>query len=365
MNYHCKTDRLIEVLICDIEAARFDGEEFLPSEKRLADLYHVSRNTIRRVLENLIADGTLIRDENHRIRIKNKKQPDGDFEKISILWAYAAYPDPMVFKVTAGIHHYVTEQQLDLQIVTSQESHEAVLETLNNAENLGVKGILLLNFLHENYTRCINALLDKGLSVVTIGPAGESRASSCCGDCNGADIALEYLIEKYDRPVYIMSAPCDEKYLGWQGRYLAWCRAMQNAGFGEEIEKYTCTVLSGDAPKYWPMEQKLFRATYQFTPHLDKMKFPASVFCFNDYLARRLYLAAEERGLVVGKDLMILGFDDLPFAARLNPPLSTIRVDSGMLGYTAARLLHQSILKGFSVPVHLKIPSEFIKRSSF
>ena len=364
MVYYCKTDRLEEIFICDIEADRFSREEYLPSELRLAGMYHVSRNTIRRLLERLLADGILVRDENRRIRIRKQKKSVGS-GKMSLAWAYAAYPDPMISKVTAGIHRYVREQQLELQIFSSHENHEAMLNALREAKHLGVDGVLLLNFINDKYTDCIDHLLDNGVSVVTVGPAGESRASSCCGDSNGVETALACLIEKYQRPVYLMSAPSDVKYLNWQGRYLAWCSAMHNAGFGDELEKYNCTVLCGDAPQYWSMEQKLFRAPYQFTPHLEKMKFPASVFCFNDYLARRLYLAAEEHGLVVGRDLMILSFDDLPFAARLDPPLSTIKVDSELLGYTAARLLHQSILKKFQEPVHLKIPSEFIQRNSF
>lgn len=365
MNYHCKTDRLTEIFLCDLEASRFDGEEYLPSELRLCEMYQVSRNTLRRMLARLIADGMLTRDDSRRIPVPRRMKKTGNSPCISIIWAYAAYPDPMISLLTAGIQRYCREEQLDLQMITSQESHESVLCALQGAGGLGANGVLLLNFLHDNYTQCINSLLDEGIPVVTIGSAGESKASSCCGDCNGADIAIAQLIEKYDRPVYLMSSPHDDKYLLQQGRYWAWRRAMDNAGFGDLLEKYTCKVISGDDPKYWPMEQKLFRATYQFAPHFDKMEFPASVFCFDAYLARRLYLAAEERGLVIGRDLMVLCFDDLPFVRRLNPPLSAIHVDSELLGYRAAKLLHQSVLQRFPEPVHIKVPSEFIERNSF
>ena len=94
------------------------------------------------------------------------------------------------------------------------------------------------------------------------------------------------------------------------------------------------------------------------------MKLPASVFCAGDYIAHRLYLAAREAGLQIGRDLAVIGFDDLPFARRLSPPLSTIRVDTRRLGYLAAQLLHRSATEGFTSPVHLKVPAEFIERES-
>jgi DNA-binding LacI/PurR family transcriptional regulator len=41
------------------------------------------------------------------------------------------------------------------------------------------------------------------------------------------------------------------------------------------------------------------------------------------------------RGLKIPRDLSIIGFDDLDFAAHLDPPLSTVEVPSWDLGRTA------------------------------
>ena len=368
MNYHSKTNRLTEVFICDLAADRFNGEEYLPSEQRLAEQYRASRNTIRRMLDALISDGTLLRDENRRVRINPLQvlhTTAPDYRKLTFAWAYAAYPDPMISNVTAGIQDYTTEQRLNLQFVTSQESHESVLDALAHASGLGLDGVLLLSYPQERYDTVADQLLDSGIPVVTVGPAGQSRASSLTGDdFGGVFTALSQLIEKYDRPVYFIAAPASPGDLEHNDRYLAYIQAMKNAGFEELISDHTCLICNGDAPKYWPMDQKLFRAAYQFTPHLNRMKLPASVFCAGDYIAHRLYLAAREAGLQIGRDLAVIGFDDLPFARRLSPPLSTIRVDTRRLGYLAAQLLHRSATEGFTSPVHLKVPAEFIERES-
>ena len=211
----------------------------------------------------------------------------------------------------------------------------------------------------------IDRLLDSGIPVVTVGPAGKSRAGSLSGDdFGGVFAAISRLIEKYDRPVWFVSAPAVPADLENDERFLAYTLAMRNAGFGDRVEEYNCMVLCGDAPKYWPLPQKLFRAPYQFSPFLARMQFPASVFCCDDYVANRLYLAAHEAGLKVGQDLAVIGFGDLPFAKRLDPPLATVRVDSRSLGYQAARLLHRSVADRLGTSVRLKIPAEFIERKS-
>lgn len=105
MNYHSKTNRLTEIFICDLAAERFGAEAYLPSEQRLAEQYQASRNTIRRMLDTLISDGTLLRDENRRVRV-NPAQPQKnaapDRQQLNFAWAYAAYLDPMVSEVSSG-----------------------------------------------------------------------------------------------------------------------------------------------------------------------------------------------------------------------------------------------------------------------
>ena len=368
MNYHSKTNRLTEIFICDLAAERFGAEAYLPSEQRLAEQYQASRNTIRRMLDTLISDGTLLRDENRRVRV-NPAQPQKnaapDRQQLNFAWAYAAYPDPMVSEVSSGIQDYMREKQLNLQLIASHESHETVLNALGHAPQLGFDGVLVLNYRQERYDSTIDRLLDSGIPVVTVGPAGKSRAGSLSGDdFGGVFAAISRLIEKYDRPVWFVSAPAVPADLENDERFLAYTLAMRNAGFGDRVEEYNCMVLCGDAPKYWPLPQKLFRAPYQFSPFLARMQFPASVFCCDDYVANRLCLAAHEAGLKVGQDLAVIGFGALPFAKRLDPPLATVRVDSRSLGYQAARLLHRSVADRFGTSVRLKIPAEFIERKS-
>jgi LacI family transcriptional regulator len=58
---------------------------------------------------------------------------------------------------------------------------------------------------------------------------------------------------------------------------------------------------------------------------LEEKAFPTAIIC-NDYNAEGVYAAIGQKGLSVGKDISVLGFDDIALAARLSPELSTIRI---------------------------------------
>jgi LacI family transcriptional regulator len=61
--------------------------------------------------------------------------------------------------------------------------------------------------------------------------------------------------------------------------------------------------------------------------------------CYNDIVALGALAALGERGLAVGKDFAILGFDGIRDTAHSNPPLSTVDVRPGLLGEAAAELM--------------------------
>jgi LacI family transcriptional regulator len=66
---------------------------------------------------------------------------------------------------------------------------------------------------------------------------------------------------------------------------------------------------------------------------------PTAVVCVNDVLALGVLRGLNRRGLRVPQDISVVGYDDVPFAAALSPPLSTVQQWPYRLGETAARLM--------------------------
>jgi DNA-binding LacI/PurR family transcriptional regulator len=63
------------------------------------------------------------------------------------------------------------------------------------------------------------------------------------------------------------------------------------------------------------------------------------VFTSNDQMALGVMHAFVEAGLRVPADVSVIGFDDIPEAAHLWPPLTTVRQDFDEIGRRAMRLL--------------------------
>ncbi|RYJ05449.1 MAG: LacI family DNA-binding transcriptional regulator [Actinomycetales bacterium] len=88
-----------------------------------------------------------------------------------------------------------------------------------------------------------------------------------------------------------------------------------------------------------------------------------AVFLANDQMSVGLLRAVHEAGLVVPRDLSVVGFDDSPESEFLTPPLTTVRQNFHEVGRRAIAVLDAAI-KGTSDDVPRIIEPEIILRSS-
>ena len=66
---------------------------------------------------------------------------------------------------------------------------------------------------------------------------------------------------------------------------------------------------------------------------------PDSVVCFNDMLAVGVYQALEEAGLMPGKDIGVVGYDNTHISAELPVRLTTVRFPSYEIGKKPPRFI--------------------------
>ncbi len=87
-----------------------------------------------------------------------------------------------------------------------------------------------------------------------------------------------------------------------------------------------------------------------------------AILCASDLIASGVIVELTKRGLRVPEDISVIGFDDLPLATQLPPPLTTVRQDRTDLGKSAFLLLDGLIHK-VSVSKML-LRAKFIERNS-
>ena len=90
---------------------------------------------------------------------------------------------------------------------------------------------------------------------------------------------------------------------------------------------------------------------------------PTAIFASNDVIARDTYLNLAILGLRIPQDVAIVGFDDLPSAARMNPPLTTVHQPFETEARIAVQFLSERI-KNISHMPHKMLSSELIVRES-
>ena len=67
----------------------------------------------------------------------------------------------------------------------------------------------------------------------------------------------------------------------------------------------------------------------------------SAIFCASDLTALGAIRALGEAGLRVPEDVSVVGFDDIPSAAFVNPPLTTVRQDTAAAG----KILVETLLR--------------------
>ena len=86
--------------------------------------------------------------------------------------------------------------------------------------------------------------------------------------------------------------------------------------------------------------------------------------CFNDAVAIGLMRALAARGVAVGADFSLVGFDDIDEARHTFPTLTSVAVNARSLGARAAQLLMRQIASGDFEPETVLTPTTLMIRAS-
>lgn len=90
---------------------------------------------------------------------------------------------------------------------------------------------------------------------------------------------------------------------------------------------------------------------------------PQAFFAVNDFLAIGLMGAARDKGLQPGKDIAVVGFNDIPLANELIVPLTSVRLQMAQMGRHAVELLLKRI-KGEAAESIILAPQLQVRASS-
>ncbi len=91
---------------------------------------------------------------------------------------------------------------------------------------------------------------------------------------------------------------------------------------------------------------------------------PTAVFVANNLMTLGAYRALHEAGIRIPGDVALVGFDDIPWATSLNPPLTAVSQPAQEIGATAADLLLNRIAQPARAVRHVILETTLVVRAS-
>ena len=305
--------------------------------KQVAELAEVSTTTVSYVLNGTgtVTEGTRQRVLNAALRLNYRPSHAARSMRgrsYTLGLTLPAQPgrlaDPALAELLAGLSDAAALRGYYLLIATVGDQSEAEL-CLNLAGTGRVDGLLLLDLQVEDERA--KALAEAGIPHVCAGPApsgGRSPYVVVDGRA-GALIAMRHLLGLGHRRIGLIQLPSE--LAESEPRYLGYLDALAEAGLPSD-PALVIEAGRGEEDGYQAMGELLSAPSA-----------PSAVLACSDELAFGAMHSLYDGGLVIGRDLSLVGFDDLPLAAHTHPPLTTLRQPRRAVGEHLAALLIDSI----------------------
>jgi LacI family transcriptional regulator len=201
--------------------------------------------------------------------------------------------------------------------------------------------------------RLHDALLEAGIELVLVNRRQPDMpvSSATADDRLGMRLSVEHLVALGHTRIAHLAGPLD--YSTGLDRHVGFHETMRAAG----LEPDPGLVLVAEAfteSEGARLCGELFAEGRRFT----------AIAAANDLLALGCYDVFAERGVRCPEDVSVIGFNDMPFAARFQPPLTTIRIPHYEIGKAAAQLMLERLQDGGSAARAVMLKPSLVVRGS-
>ncbi|HET8841223.1 MAG TPA: substrate-binding domain-containing protein, partial [Ktedonobacteraceae bacterium] len=252
-------------------------------------------------------------------------------------------------EVIHGIEEIAQQEGKNIVLTTIQ--HESELDRLDYAVDRATDGVVLL--LPRIHQQCVQKLQEHAIPFVVIDNSTQIDAhipSVGTTNWSGGLTATQYLLSLGHRRIGIIADKAH--YLMAHARFAGYRMALESA----DIPLDPQLVREGNFHPEDGLEQA--------NALLDLSEPPTAIFAGSDWQAAGVYRALYERGLSVPGDISVIGFDDVPSARWMIPPLTTIRQPLKEMGRVATTMLLKLIAGETLETARLELASSLVIRAS-
>ena len=259
--------------------------------------------------------------------------------------------NPLFPPILRGIEDRLETAGYTPLTVNTDNDPERELLDLQTMRARQVDGIIAATARRDH--RLHDALLEAGLELVLVNRRQTELpvSSATADDRLGMRLAVEHLLSLGHIRIAHLAGPLD--YSTGLDRHDSFLETMRAAGLEPDPE----LVLVAEAfteSEGTRLCGKLMDRDHEFT----------AVAAANDLLALGCLDVFAERGRRCPEEISVVGFNDMPFAARFQPPLTTIHIPHYEIGKAAGELMLERLQEGDSPPREIRLEPHLVVRES-
>jgi LacI family transcriptional regulator len=261
------------------------------------------------------------------------------------------FSDPFFSEFIAGIGTEAAGHDYDLLVSTHAPDSESELSAYSRAVRGGwVDGLIVVRTREEDAR--IKLLCENGFPFVAFGRTNCSIDYSYVDEDGeaGMHALVQHFVDLGHRRIAFIAPPPGLMF----GRYRlnGYSETMKNNGLEIDAD----WVVNGDMTQLGGAQavEQLLRLN----------PLPTAIICSNDLMAIGAMNRIQQFGFQVGKDIAIGGFDDIPLAAYVSPPLTTLHQPIYEIGRRTCAMLIEILNGKTPANSHVLLTPSLIVRAS-
>jgi LacI family transcriptional regulator len=238
--------------------------------------------------------------------------------------------NPLFISIVRGVEDAAYEHQMNVVLCNTDDNPDKQRNYLEVLQAERVAGFIIVPN-HEDDGGILNKVRQSGTPIVLLDRLVSDFSTDAvkADNLHGAHVAIQHLVNLGHRRIAFIAGL--QYITPGQERLQGYVAAMQAAG--REIDP--ALIMVGDFK---------LESGYELTRQLmTSSNPPDAIFAANGLMTMGALRALHEMSIQIPGDVALVGFDDMPWAADLNPPLTVVAQPAYDLGQQAVQLLLRRI----------------------
>ncbi|MCS7265740.1 MAG: GntR family transcriptional regulator [Armatimonadetes bacterium] len=340
-----------EMLRNSIERGELKQGEPLPGRVKLCEMFGTNRLTVDRAIRELMREGWLISVKGKGTFVSHpNSRPSTATMTFAIVWSQRGISEQQNIywaPLLRGIAQ--TTSELGIQLQFREMNPTFYLDFFRESHADGM--IVLAPTVEDELV--LKDLRKHRVPFVATSSIFDDKSLPCIGIDNfsGVKQALEHLWSLGHRQIAIVDL--DLRQTDLLQRWDAFRKLMGEAGY--KIDPRWALLY----PDRWCIDKEEYVRQW-----LKSIPLPTAIFAADYEMTIAVFVALKDLGLKIPDQISLLGFDDPPMVALLEPPLTSIRQPVEEIGQRAVKKLYDALQKGVMPEGTEVLMTELIVRAS-